>query len=75
MNISEIIWRLFQSGPYHMDKHTSESCQELLDSRFYYERMVILLLYIVPRACSSFISIKLYRTVVNIEIELLGKKI
>ena len=55
-------------------KHTGQSCQELLDSRFYYERLVILLLYAVSSVPSSCVYIKLDRTVVNVEIELLGKK-
>ena len=30
-----VIWKIFQSNPYHMDQHRSESQQELADSRFY----------------------------------------
>ena len=52
----------------------SESCQELLDFRFYYEKLVIRLLFTVSSVPSSYVSIKLYRTVVNIRIELQGKK-
>lgn len=70
------IWKLFQSEPYHVYKHTSEepchvykhtseSCQELLDSRFYYGTLVILLLYTVSSVASSCISIKVYLTDIN----------
>ena len=45
MNISEIIWKIFQSKPYRMDQNTSKSCQELLVPQFYHERHVILCLY------------------------------
>ena len=48
--------------------------QELLDSQVYFERLVILLLYTMPSVPSRCISIKPYQTVLNIEIELLGKK-
>ena len=39
--------------------NTSDSCQEFLDSWFYYQRLVILLLYTVFSVLSSCISIKL----------------
>ena len=58
-----------------MDYHTSESCNELLDSQFHYKRLAILLLYTVSNVPSSYISIKLYfQTAICIKIELLGKK-
>ena len=58
-----------------MDYHTSKSCHELLDSQFYYKRLVILLLYKVSNVPSSYISIKLYfQTAICIKIEPLGKK-
>ena len=75
MNISEIIWKIFRSEPYHMDQQASQSCQEIIDSRLNYDKLVILLLLCtVASMPSSFISILLYGTVVNIQIELLRKK-
>ena len=77
MIISIIIWKIlhihysiFQSKRYYMDKYMSKPCQELLDSRFYCERLVILLLYTVSSVPSSCISIKLYLTIVNIKTKL-----
>ena len=77
MIISIIIWKIlhiqcliFQSKQYYMDKYMSKSCQELLDSRFYCERLVILLLYTVSSLPSSCIFIKLYLIIVNIRIKL-----
>lgn len=69
MNISEITRKIFQSDLYHMNSHTSESCHELLDSRLYQEKLLILLYILVLSKLSSCISIKLWRTVVNVEIE------
>ena len=45
MNVSEIIWEIFQSELHDLEHYTSESCQELLTSRVFYEGLVILLLY------------------------------
>ena len=73
MNISEIIWEIFQSEPYHMDKDTRESYQELRDSQFYYGRLVILLLYSLLSVTSSCISITLYRTVINLKLNFRGR--
>ena len=52
MKISVIICKIFQSTPHHMDKHLSESRQELLDSQFYCEKLVVLLLYTVSVKCT-----------------------
>ena len=76
MNISAVIWETFQSKVHHMDRQKSESWLGILDSRFCYKILIILLLHAV--AVSSiftyYISIKLYWTVVNRKIELLEKK-
>ena len=34
MNISEIIWKIFQWEQYLSGWHAGDSCQELLDSQF-----------------------------------------
>ena len=57
-----------------MDKDTSESWQELLDTRFYFERMVVVLLHIQCQMYLPAVSIYLYRTVVNTKIKLLRKE-
>ena len=64
-----------QSEPYQLDyKHKILPLNWLLDSSFYFERLVIMLLYTMQSVRRSCISIKLYQTDVNIEIGLLGKK-
>ena len=59
VNISELIWKISQSKLYHIDQHRRESSQELLDSQFYHEKLVILLLYTVSDVTKICISFKL----------------
>lgn len=39
MNIITIIWKMFQSTFYHLDKDKGEPWQELIGTRFYYEML------------------------------------
>ena len=73
MNIVVIIWKIFQSKRHDMDKHTRGSWQELLDYRFYYERLGILLLHPVSSVATRYISMTRYKTVANIRLKLLRK--
>ena len=74
--ILEIKWRNVQSEPYHVNYLMiyKRLLSKVLDSWFYYERLIILLKCTVSNVPSSCFSIKLYRTVVNIETKLIGKK-
>lgn len=72
MNVSLTISKIFLFKPHHMDKHTSESSQGLLDSQFDYERVAVLLYkFFIPVSKPVYtrcLSTKRYRTVLNIKL-------
>ena len=69
VNISVIIPKIIWSKSHDMDQHTGECFQGLLDSWIYTEADIV---SSVPTSC---ISIKHYRTFVNMKIELLEKNL
>ena len=74
MGMSVNIWEIFQWKRYYLNLYIKKSSQELLDSRFCYERPIVLLLYAVSSVATCCISIKPCQTLVNIQLELLKKK-
>ena len=48
INISVIIWKIFQLKPDHMGKEdTSSFFQEIVDAQIYYEKLVIVIVKLV----------------------------